>query len=45
MTDEQMRERVATAYFGERWRKKVYAMPQDQIVAIYYKLLKSGRIK
>jgi hypothetical protein len=45
MTDEQMRERVATAYSGDSWRKKVYAMPQDQIVAIYYKLLKSGRIK
>lgn len=45
MTDEQMRERVATAYSGDRWRKKVYAMPPDQIVAIYYKLLKSGKIK
>lgn len=45
MTDDQMRERVATAYSGESWRKKVYRMPQDQVVAIYYKLLKSGRIK
>ena len=45
MTNDQMREKVAEAYNGEKWKQKVRRMPDDQIVAIYYRFLKSGRIK
>lgn len=45
MTNDQMREKVAEAYNGEKWKQKVQRMPDDQIVAIYYRFLKSGRIK
>lgn len=45
MTNDQMREKVAQAYPGDKWRQKVNRMPDDQIIAIYYRLLKSGRIK
>lgn len=45
MTNDQMREKVAEAYSGDNWKLKVRRMPDDQIVAIYYRLLKSGKIK
>ena len=41
----QMRERVSEAYDGDGWKKKVRFMPNDQVIAIFYKLLKKGRIK
>lgn len=45
MTNDQMREKVAAAYDGDKWKQKVRRMPDDQIVAIYYRFLKSGKIK
>ena len=45
MSTDQMRERVAQAYSGENWRKKVYRMSDNQIVAIYYRLLRQGKIQ
>lgn len=45
MTISQMREKVMEAYSGDNWKKKVRSMPNDQIIAIYYKLLHKGRIK
>ena len=45
MTNDQMRDKVMKAYPGDNWKQKVRRMPDDQIVAIYYRLLKSGRIK
>lgn len=45
MTNDQMREKVAAAYDGDNWKQKVRRMPDDQIVAIYYRFLKSGKIK
>ena len=45
MSTDQMRERVAQAYSGENWRKKVYRMPDDQIIAIYHRLLRQGKIR
>lgn len=45
MTNDQMREKVEAAYDGDKWKQKVRRMPDDQIVAIYYRFLKSGKIK
>lgn len=45
MTNDQMRDKVMEAYRGDNWKQKVRRMPDDQIIAIYYRLLKSGRIK
>ncbi len=35
MTIEQMRAEVARLYPGEGWRRRVAAMPDGQILAIY----------
>jgi len=45
MTIDQMRMWVISAYSGPRWKSKVKAMPDDQIVSLYYSLIKQGRIK
>jgi len=45
MTNDQMREKVSEAYSGDKWKQKVRRMPDDQIIAIYYRLLKSGKIR
>lgn len=45
MTNDQMRDKVMEAYPGDNWKQKVRRMPDDQIIAIYYRLLKSGKIK
>ncbi|MBQ3063965.1 MAG: hypothetical protein IJC99_04105 [Clostridia bacterium] len=37
MTIEQMRAEVARLYSGDGWRRKVAAMPEGQILAIYNK--------
>lgn len=44
MTIAQMREEVARLYSGEGWRRKVAAMPDMQVLAIYKRqvLGKSG---
>lgn len=41
----QMREKIADAYNGDGWKKKVRFMPNDQVIAIFYRLKKKGRIK
>lgn len=41
----QMREKIREAYSGDGWVKRVHNMPNDQVIAIYYKLLKKGKIK
>lgn len=42
---EMRRIAVAGAYPGDRWRAKVAKMPEDQILAIYLRLKKAGKIK
>ena len=37
MTISQMRAEVAKLYSGDGWRRKVAAMPDGQILAIYQK--------
>ena len=41
----QMREKIREVYSGDSWAKRVRNMPNDQVIAIYYKLLKNGKIK
>lgn len=41
----QMREKIAEAYGGDGWKKKVRFMPNDQVIAVFYRLKKKGRIK
>lgn len=45
MTVDEMREKVGEAYRGDRWKRKVQYMPDDQIIAIFYRLKSKGRIK
>ena len=46
MPDTQtMRERVSKAYSGEAWKTKVREMPDNQIIAVYYRMLKKGTLK
>jgi hypothetical protein len=44
MTTIQMRERVKTAYPGPHWKRKVNKMTDEQIIAIYYNLIRLGKI-
>lgn len=41
----QMREKIREVYSGEGWIKRVRNMPNDQVIALYYKFLKQGKIK
>jgi len=45
MTISNMRDWVISAYPGDKWKEKVKKMPDDQIIPIYYRLIKKGRIK
>lgn len=40
---EQMRTRVMSAYPGDRWKMKCHFMPDNQVVALYYKFLRTGK--
>lgn len=41
----QMREKIREVYSGDGWAKRVRNMSNDQIIALYYKFLKKGKIK
>ena len=45
MTNEQMRAEIMTYYRGENWRKRVAAMPDSQVQAIYFKKQEKDRLK
>ena len=45
MTVAIMREWVKSAYPGDRWKNKVNKMPDNQIIPLYYSLIKQGKIK
>lgn len=45
MSINRMRELVAAAYPGPGWKSKVKNMPDDQIIAVYRRLVVSGKIK
>lgn len=44
MSIGEMRSVVSRAYDGPTWKDKVKHMPDEQIVAVYYSLQKSGRL-
>jgi len=44
MNQVEMRKKVADAYPGAQWRKKVEKMSDAQLYATYRRLLSSGRI-
>lgn len=45
MSVEQMRESILKAYSTDSWKAKVKKMEESQVIAIYYKFLREGRIK
>ena len=45
LTTVDMRDWVKSAYPGPNWKKKVDKMSDDQIIALYYSLVKRGKIK
>lgn len=42
---ENKRSAVLNAYDGKAWKEKVLHMPDHQIVALYFSLVKRGRIQ
>ena len=40
-----MRDWVKSAYPGPNWKVKVDKMSDSQIIALYYSLIKQGKIK
>lgn len=40
-----MRDWVKSAYPGPGWKEKVDKMSDSQIIALYYSLIKQGKIK
>jgi len=44
-SDEQMRDKVRKAYPGKHWREKVDAMSDEQVAAVYLRLLNSTNLK
>lgn len=41
----EMRKRVSKAYPGDKWKTRVRNMTDDQIIAIFYRLVEKGKIK
>lgn len=37
-----MREKIAKAYDGPRWKERVACMPDNQVIAIFYSFKKKG---
>ena len=44
MTVDQMRIRLTKAYPGPKWKDKVRDMSDNQVIAVYYKFEKSGKL-
>lgn len=42
MTVQQMKDAIVRVYLTESWRKKVEAMYDNQVIAIYYDFLNRG---
>ena len=45
MSVDQMRSAVIKVYTSEKWRQRVKEMPENQIIALYYKFLNAGKIQ
>lgn len=44
MDIKQMRELIMGAYPGGKWKKRVEAMSDDQVVSVYNRLKSEGKI-
>lgn len=44
MNIQLMRAELAKAYSGDRWKKKVLAMTDNQVVAVYRRLQSEGKL-
>ncbi len=44
MDTESKRQALLSAYSTASWRNKVLAMSEDQVVAVYLRLKKSGKV-
>ena len=44
MNIETMRREIAKVYTGNGWQKKVKAMPENQVVAVYHTFQKNGKL-
>jgi hypothetical protein len=40
-----MRTKLIEVYRSDNWKQKVMRMPNDQVIAIYYRFKKAGKIK
>lgn len=45
MLVNEMRKKVKTVYDNYTWRNKVDAMPDKQVIAIFYSMQEKGRFK
>ena len=45
MNSVQMRDYVSKAYPGVAWKNKVSRMSDNQVLAVYTRLLHSGKLK
>lgn len=45
MSTEQMRAEITKTYQGADWVEKVKKMTDQQVIAVYYRLLDQGRLK
>ena len=45
MNVETMRSEIAKVYPGDRWKYKVKAMPEYQVIAVYHDFQKTGRFE
>lgn len=44
MSVDQMREQISKVYPSPKWKDKVKHMSDNQVIAIYYKFAKSGKL-
>lgn len=45
MNVELMRGAIIKVYDSDSWKRKVRAMYDDQVIAVYYKFLRTGKFK
>lgn len=45
MSVDQMRAAIAEVYSGNKWKRKVDKMHNDQVIAVYNNFLKSGKFE
>ena len=44
MSVEQMRAKIIEVYEGDRWRRRVQLMPDNQVIAIYRRMRDRGQL-